>query len=923
MTLPDLTVKDRIQLYLFDYNRYTEAFDVPVEVTQEAIAKAVGIRVHHVPQYVRPLMGDGLVEERTSHIEKQKRRRKAYFLSAKGRAQVAALRNSLLQETVPLRRRGGEMEQVPLSRTYHEDRRGATISELLQELQSLGYVLEVPEVAKRGIVDFSQEAPKVERFYGRERELAQVTEALERANLVVVTGMAGMGKTTLGAKVCEAFRGKRSLFWRQVRGWDTVIDLASRLAAFLKALGRTDLYAVLAGRGPKEIGQFEEPLAADLVGVAALFVFDDVQNASHEALMFLSILHRALRRQEGSSALILSRTVPTLYSRRDVTVDGTVVEVAISGLDRASSASILADHGFAAPVPDAIIAASGGNPLFLKLLASGGPPEAPGPSWGTLETFIAEEIEPALGDADRACLQVVSLYQIPVPPRGLLREAAVTNRTLVELVRKGLLTEVGDQHYIAHESIRNYFQQGLSAARRDSLAATTVPWLLEEADAVAARGLPLDAIAFLGNALAIEVDPARRLRIYDRAGDLRRLIGDFPGAIEAYRMGMALGGDIATKVRFTQKIAAVLTTKGDLAEAEKTIQDALRALPDRPSLERAWLVLRRSGVSFRRGDFDASKADLELLQSVLPGLPPDAELRPTLANQRALLQIEDPRHGDYALAKADLESALESFTALGDRRALCAVYNNLALAEFHLGEFSDGLAHLDQGLALAEETGNVPGKELVLFSKAFGLMYYVGDLDQVEQLYNETHRLAREMKEKIKLLWHAKYFADLYRYQGRFEEARESLAHFLANCGETVNAESRATYAGTMVRLCLECQDSAAAERYLAEAAAAAKQAGTEFAGHDVAWARAALLAHRGDPSAAEAAYEEARRHAPPWERGEFLLDYGRFLARAGQVDRAREVLVEARAEFERDPRKPLERVLEETFRSLDPRTGS
>src|SRR3970040_589779 len=112
MTLPDLTVKDRIQLYLFDYNRYTEAFDVPVEVTQEAIANAVGIRVTHVPQYIRPLIAEGLVEERTAHIQRQKRRRKAYFLSSKGRTQLSALRDALLPEAVPLRRRTGEIESV-------------------------------------------------------------------------------------------------------------------------------------------------------------------------------------------------------------------------------------------------------------------------------------------------------------------------------------------------------------------------------------------------------------------------------------------------------------------------------------------------------------------------------------------------------------------------------------------------------------------------------------------------------------------------------------------------------------------------------------------------------------------------------------------------------------------------------------------
>jgi len=54
-----LTVKERIQLHLFDYTRFVEAYEAPPEVTQEAIARTVGIRVQHVNQYVRPSSRNG------------------------------------------------------------------------------------------------------------------------------------------------------------------------------------------------------------------------------------------------------------------------------------------------------------------------------------------------------------------------------------------------------------------------------------------------------------------------------------------------------------------------------------------------------------------------------------------------------------------------------------------------------------------------------------------------------------------------------------------------------------------------------------------------------------------------------------------------------------------------------------------------
>jgi len=918
MTLPDLTVKDRIQLYLFDYNRYTEAFDVPVEVTQEAIANAVGIRVTHVPQYIRPLLSEGLVEERSAHILRQKRRRKAYFLTAKGRTQVAALRNTLLQESVPIKKREGDIVQVPLSRLYHEDRRGASLFTIVQELRTFGHALEVTEVTKAGLVDFTEEAPKVERFYGRVELLRQVSDALGRARLVVVTGMAGIGKTTLGAKVCESVRGKQSLFWRQIRPWDTAMDVAYRLGAFLKAMGRTELHAALVGKGMKEMARLEEPLAADLAGASALLVFDDAQNASHETMMLLSLLLRTLRRQQGTSALVLSRTVPAFYSRREVAVEGLILEFALPALDPASSESILAASDIAADVREPLIKASGGNPLFLKLLALGGTHEAPRRGWGTVEAYIAEEIEPALESVERGCLQLASFYDVSVPSRGLLHEREATAKTLVDLHKKGLLTATESDRYILHDSLRDYFQQGLSTERRTALVATVIPWLLREAETCATEGRPLDAIACLGNALSVDMDQDRRPATLERIGDLRRIVGDLPGAVDAYRTVMTTVESPAAKARALQKAALTMIHLGDLKGAEWAVQTGLSLLPPEPSIELAWLIVRRAAIAFRRQDYDAVAKDLEKLLGWMPLLQQDPALWGTVANERGLLHIDDHHRFDAGLAKADFESAILAFQSVGDQRSLAVAHNNLGLALIHFGHVDEAMSSIDAGLAIADATGNLPTRELCLFSKAWCVTNYLGDLDTAEKIYQETYRLAKQSRQRHKLLWHSKHFSTLYQLQGRLDEARESLAYFLENSADILSPESRIDYVAEMARLCAQCGDLDSAQKYLREAEAASAQSPTHLAGHLVSWAKAAVLASQGKAEDAAREFEIAARAAPPRDRGEFLVEYGRFLAEAGKRDDARLVLQQACEEFKEDPRKPLEKAAQETLQALE-----
>src|SRR5207245_8442132 len=172
----------------------------------------------------------------------------------------------------------------------------------------------------------TQEAPAVDRFYGRVDELASVLHALEGNQVVVATGMTGIGKSTLGAKVCESLRGHRSIVWRTIRPWDTRTDLAGRFAGFLRAHGRLDLGGLLMGPGPKDPARIEDALASDLRGLPAACVYDDVQNASSEAQAFLQLLLREFRRADGPALILVSRLVRDACTTRDRSPTPSVVQ---------------------------------------------------------------------------------------------------------------------------------------------------------------------------------------------------------------------------------------------------------------------------------------------------------------------------------------------------------------------------------------------------------------------------------------------------------------------------------------------------------------------------------------------------------------------------------------------------------------------
>ncbi len=917
VTLRDLTVKERIQLHLFDHNRFADAYEAPLEVTQEGIARSVGIRVHHVSQYIKPLVAGEVVDETTRHIRRKARKRKVYFLTPKGRHEAASLRNSLLKAQIPFRPRSGDIEEVPLSDVYQEHRRGTTLLELLHEMDSVGYVTDTVALAKPEFVDLTQEAPKVETFYGREEELEKTLGALSQTPLIVVTGMAGVGKTTFGSRICERLRGKRSLFWRQVRPWDTALDLAQRLAAFLNSLGRVGLHSSLSSSGPTELSRVEELLQGDLVGVEALLVLDDVHNASEDAQAFLSILLRTLKLQRGTTALLLSRTVPDFYSRREVAVESSVVEIPLKGLDARSSQSLLEDAGIAEPMLDDLVKVGGGNPLFLKLIAGGGLKETGEGSWRTLETYISEEIEPSLDQVERGCLEVASQYRFPVPGEGFLLEGQARGRTLVGLRRKGLLDRVNSERFLLHDALRSYFRRGISRERRERMIPLVVDWLRTRAKELTEAGNPHEAITYMENALAADDDPTSLISSLRFLGRLRRLVGDYPKAVEAYRMALGITKEAAERARLHRDVARCFVMLGDAGAAEEEIKQGLGLTPPLPSLEAGWLYYLQAQVSFQRQDFDKSLEEVERVRSWLPSLPEDLDLKGSLANTWGLIHYEDPGRMDPTVAKEAFWEAIEAWQAIDAKGRLCLAYNNLALASIELGQVEEAMGHLDKVVEMAEATGNLPAHALALFSKARHLTLCLGEYEAAETLYQQTYLMAKKMNRRSQMIWHHWHLADLYRLQGRYQESKESMEYFLKASHGILNDETRIAELSFMARICVAADDLVAAKSFLEEAENLRRQSPSDYGSRAIEWASAVLSAQCGDTKKAESSFLRAYEFPVTDFRGELLLDFGRFLVSTEKVERATEILAEACDELARISR-PLEKVAREALRSLE-----
>ena len=848
-TIRSLTVKEKILLHLFPYSRFADAYEAPFEITQAGIAEAAGIRVQNVSNHLRPLLAEGLLDARKSHIERRPRRRKVYFLTAKGKDRVDSHRTALLMETIPFRKVGGSIEERPFSQVYQEGRRGSSLLELVEELGSRGYVAE--EVEEAGISapeDFSRGAPHVEQFYGRQRELEAVLQDLRDHPTVVLTGRMGVGKTTLAAKVGEAMRSERAVLWQRIRPWDTSFDLALRLSRFLETLGSETLFRYMTRSPSPELSGIEERLVADLQDVRSLLVFDDLHNTSEDAQDFFTMLPEVLKGQEGASALLVSRSLPAFLFRKAPTPEDPTVEVVLGGLDPESSNNLLLDLGLRDTEMEPLPSAALENPLLLKLLAMRRSGEAPAAGLDILEPYAAEDLE-------------------------------------------------------------------------ERLAEQLIPGLLQEAEEAAKAGDPERGIGIVESALMIETKGLRRLSSLQRLGELRRLAGDFLGSTEAYRDAIRATREPTLAARLHARIASNHHLVWRLDEAEEEIRKGMRLLPRGPSRERAELMLERAEVAAYRHDLVRAQEEVEEVMSWIPRRIRDASLEARCRGARGLLLISNPGTHKPAQALQDCLASVRILEGTGNELDLPLAHFRVAVAHQYGGKPERALREFDKSAASAARLGDLPGRLRALFAKA-GCLMRLGNLGQAEELYRETFGLARKIHPHYRLIWHQLQFARLYWFQGRLEEAKGSLEHFLEAAHEILISDEKIDYLNWLVRLSVLTGPPTSAQTHLEEALGLPSQVRPEGEDVRIEWARAALYAAQGEKERADASFLRALEFANSnvrgnESRGELLLDYGRFLISSGKGRKAKSILLRARDELQIEGIRPLEQAAREELESL------
>ena len=386
-------------------------------------------------------------------------------------------------------------------------------------------------------------------------------------------------------------------------------------------------------------------------------------------------------------------------------------------------------------------------------------------------------------------------------------------------------------------------------------------------------------------------------------GDVRRLTGDYPGAVRDLQEALGISRDLGDRPGQAVALTHLGHTRqqtGDYPAAARDLQEALgicRDLGDRPG--QALALTRLGHTRQQTGDYPAATRDLREALGICRNL---GDRR---GQAHALTGLGDVRRltGDHTGAARDLQEALGIYRNLGHRPGQATALTYLGVVQRLTGDYPAAARDLQEALGISQDLGDRRGQAIALayLGEVRGL---TGDFPVAARDLQETVGIFREIGARMR---HAAALAQLgvvRRLTGDLPGAVRDLQEAVGTYrdgGNRLGLAEALTYLGAVRRL---TRDYPGAARDVQEALDISRQIGSPDSEVTALNESGTLSRIRGDLSQACSSHQQAldlaRHLGIPLEEAHALAGLGRYVRAAGRTAEAEDKLRQALALFQR-----------------------
>jgi tetratricopeptide (TPR) repeat protein len=716
-----LSAKEKILILLHDHINEQISSKPMLTFSQSGMEEEANISHRLVSEGLKLLKKEGLVEEKRFHLIETGRFRSFYFLTSDGIVKAKELKKEIDEKTLNVREKN-KVWEMKIGRVIDYLKKKSKGKIEINYTNVLKHILpddfldleDVLEIKKE--VDFSERKPEVRYFVGREKELKEISNFIESgAGILVLKGIAGIGKTAVVSKALEQYKG--NVFWHRFYPFSTLEGMLTKLSRFLSKIGKEKMRNYM-GIGEVKIEEIMIILEEE-TNESMLLVFDNFENANKKIVDFFFSFKEL---KTGSKSILMGRSIPSFYSRKDAVVKKNVVEIKLKELDKRSSENLLIHRGIKKDL-DKLYNLTKGHPLMLELILPETAIEA--------EEFLRDEIFKRLNEPERKALEIASVFRYPFYPRALLVED-IDYDTIDSLTEKSLLQRL-DNIYDIHEILRDFCYSRLNLKHKKYYHSIAAEYYENEkgedarieymhhllkagnnekaGETAVENGFSIIKSGYAEGFMHIlkELDEKQfqkqRLPMLLLKGKASEVMGKWDDSLRYYKILLELtAGNEKDAVEAHLGIARICFPRGKYDEALKNLNQALKISKKINDVHGAADAYYGMGsVHLRKGKIDDAINDFKLC---LDFCQKTGDISLMIKTYRTM-GVAYWSKGMYDKSTEIMMKALDAAEKTGDKHEIAKIYNNIGAVYDRKKDIDKSIEWYEKCIKISSEIGDV------------------------------------------------------------------------------------------------------------------------------------------------------------------------------------------------------------------------